>query len=60
MGFLKEENDEAGFERDASSGLVVSGPVLRVARRRFSQAVARRDNNVPLVSKPFFKSQISQ
>jgi hypothetical protein len=37
----------------ASSGLVDSGPDRRVARNKFSQAVALCDKTVPRHSKPF-------
>ena len=48
---LFKEETEDGCS-DASSGLVLSGPLRRLARRRFSQAIARRDNTVPRHSKP--------
>lgn len=36
-----------------SSGLVLRGPAGWLARKRFSQATARRDNVVPRHSNPF-------
>lgn len=50
---LNEEADDDDGVPVASNGLVLSGPARRLARKRFSQAMARRDNFVPRHSKPF-------
>lgn len=48
---LSEEDAEVPVD---SNGLILSGPALWLARKRFSHATARRDNTVPRHSKPFF------
>lgn len=45
-------SDEALDLVVASNGLVLSGPVRRLDRKRFSQATPLRDNSVPRHSKP--------
>jgi hypothetical protein len=50
---LSDDTAEVPAAAVDSSGLVLRGPAGWLARKRFSQATARRDNAVPRHSNPF-------
>lgn len=56
---LSDDTAEVAAAVD-SSGLVLRGPAGWLARKRFSQATARRDNAVPRHSNPFTLRHVSR